>query len=207
MSNNKQKQQWQIFDKLFKRSMHLSNNAVLNFINGLYDQEYNIEHDKLMYVSTEYVTSNYKKEFSDIVIMVNNKEKYHMECQIQDDKTMSIRVFEYGYLNAKDDMISNDETITLEFASPKVIYLEHTAKTPDQLQLILNFQGQGTFTYEIGTLKLTQKTIEEIFQERLIILIPFTLLKMRKTLSKSIPIEKQEQVVAEFELLTQLSHQ
>ena len=48
----------------------------------------------------------------------------------------------------------------------------------------LNFGSQGSFLYKVSTFKFLETSLEELNRRKMIILIPFQLLKLRGLLAK-----------------------
>ncbi|MCL2322370.1 MAG: hypothetical protein FWC47_09725, partial [Oscillospiraceae bacterium] len=173
----------QIFDKIFKRILTLSNVAVVNFINGIFGKNFP-KGSKLTYNWTENIKDNLEKTISDTIITVNNVEKIHIEVQTQGDNIIAIRVFDYGYQDALKYKKIEDDRIILEFPQSKVIFLEHNSNTPDAVILELKFGNQGSYEYKIPTMKFLNYSIEELNNQHLVILLPLYLLKLRKEIEK-----------------------
>ena len=72
----------------------------------------------------------------------------------------------------------------LDFPEPRIIYFYATSGIPDEYELRLNFGAQGYFDYKIPVLKYMNTTPEELTQKKMIILIPFELLKLRSVMEK-----------------------
>ena len=89
----------QIYDKVFKRILTLSNVAVVNFINGIFGKNFPKD-SKITYNWTETVKNSLEKTIADTIITMNDTEKFHAEVQISNDSTIAIRVFDYGYQDA-----------------------------------------------------------------------------------------------------------
>ena len=67
-------------------------------------------------------------------------------------------------------------------------FLATTNATMDELIETLhhlNFGTQGHFIYEVSTFNFMETTAEELNQKKLVILIPFQLLKLRKLLEEN----------------------
>jgi len=173
----------QIYDKIFKRILTLSNAAVVNFINGIFNRKFPKD-SKLTYNWTENIKNNLEKTIADTIITVNGTEKFHVEIQINSDSTIALRVFDYGYQDAlKYKKVENDRII-LEFPQSKIIFLEHNSNTPDMVVLELQFKKQGKFEYKIPTMKFLNYSIEDLNKQHLVILLPLYLLKLRKEIEK-----------------------
>lgn len=50
--------------------------------------------------------------------------------------------------------------------------------------MTIDFGSQGTFLYQVSTFKYLDKSLEELNRRKLIVLIPFQLLRLRKTIEK-----------------------
>ena len=61
----------------------------------------------------------------------------------------------------------------------------HTSdEVPDRYTLKLDFGSQGTFDYTVPTVKFLEITAEELNRKNMVLLIPFYLLKLRKSIEK-----------------------
>lgn len=94
------------------------------------------------------------------------------------------RVFDYGYVHARQNSIKNKDSYILKFPEPKIIYLYYERTIPDEYILTLDFGSQGTFDYKVSTFKFLDISIDELNQKKMVILIPFALLKLRKILKQ-----------------------
>lgn len=90
---------------------------------------------------------------------------------------------------SKDSVQNSCELI---FPEPKIIYLYSSRKIPDEYILYLNFGSQGCFPYKVTTFKFLETSTEELNARKLIILIPFQLLKLRSLLAKNRSYENLE---------------
>jgi len=174
----------QIFDKIFKRILTLSNVAVINFINGIFSKNFPKD-SKLTYNWTENIKNSLEKTIADTIITVSGTEKFHIEVQINNDNTIALRVFDYGYQDAlKYKKVENNKLI-LEFPQSKIIFLEHNSATPNTVILELKFGNQGSFKYNIPAMKFLDYSIDELNKQHLVILLPLYLLKLRKEIEKA----------------------
>ena len=154
----------QIYDKAFKRILTLSDKAVINLINGLF--------------GTDYPT--------------NSKITYNWT----EDEEIVFRVFEYGFGHAYKNrtIISGGEQMV--FPRPCIVYLDEGKKEriPDEYTLVLKFEDQGEFFYKVPVFKLQSISIQELNDKKLIALLPFLLLKLRKKMEKIRSKENMEEL-------------
>lgn len=173
-----------IFDKIFKKILTLSTKAVINLINGLFGTNYP-EDSTITYNWTEFVDTELRRTLADTVITINGRYSYHIEAQLEKDEDIVFRVFEYGYHHADRMRASSTDYYVLHFPEPKIIYLYATKDIPDIYTLRLDFGTQGYFDYKVPVFKYLETSLEDLNQKKLIILIPFQLLKLRKLLQKN----------------------
>ncbi len=173
-----------IYDKIFKRILTLSNVAVINFINGLFDKNFPID-SEIIYNWTESITDELEKTIADTILTINNTEKFHMEVQISNDESMVLRVFDYSYQEAIKYKKISDGRIRLKFPESKIIFLEHNSKTPDEVILEMDFLEQGKIEYKIPTMKFLSYSAEELNNKHMVILLPLYLLKLRREIAKN----------------------
>lgn len=195
-----------IFDKIFKRILTLSTKAVINLINGLFGTNYP-EDSKITYNWTEFEDDNLRKTLADTIITINDLYSYHMEAQMENDSDIVFRVFDYGYQHANRANVSRDKFYLLKFPEPKIIYLYSESEVPDKYSLRLDFGSQGHFDYEVSTFNFLSTSLDELNRKKLIILIPFQLLKLRKLLLKTRTTEtvKQLQNLIEYDILNSIT--
>ena len=174
-----QKKFHKIFDKTFKCVTTLSSKAVVNMINGLYGTDYPPD-SKVTYPATDSVNSNLDERYADVFITINDTYTYHMEAQMTEDQSIIFRVFEYGFMYAHKHRFEN----ILRFPEPKILYLYSEKEIPENYVLKLQFGSNRTIEYPISTFNFIATDTEELNQKKLILLIPFQLLKIRKLLQK-----------------------
>ena len=176
---------YQIYDKAFKRIRTLSDKAVINLINGLFGTDYPTN-SKITYNWTEHEDKELKKTLSDSILTINGRDSYHIEAQMTEDEEIVFRVFEYGFGHAYKNRIFESGGERMVFPRPCVIYLDEGKKDtiPDEYSLILQFENQGEFKYKVPIVKLQNISLQEMNEKKLIILLPFLLLKLRKKLEK-----------------------
>ena len=109
-------------------------------------------------------------------------------------------------IHANHAYVSRDKFYLLKFPEPKIIYLYSESEVPDKYSLRLDFGSQGHFDYEVSIFNFLSTSLDELNCKKLIILIPFQLLKLRKLLSKTRTAEtvKQLQNLIEYDILNSI---
>lgn len=171
---------YQIYDRMFKRILTLSSRAVISLINALFQTSYPPD-SRILYNWTEHVDGKLRQTLADVILTVNGEHSYHIEAQMYPDEEIELRVFDYGYHHA---LKHRRHQYVLNFPEPQVIYLYESGSTPDIMTLVLDFGTQGTFEYKVPVFKLMEHELDELDHRKMIILIPFMLLKLRKKIEK-----------------------
>ncbi len=174
----------QIFDKVFKKILTLSGRAVVGLINGLFGTDYPPD-SRITYNWTEFVDEKLKRRLADTILTVNERFSYHMEAQITNDRGIVFRMFDYGYGQSLRKREHDGDRYVLRFPKPVVIYLYYEGTVPDEYTLTLEFdEGKKTFEYTVPVVKLTELSVEELNRRKMVILIPFHLLKLKQWLKE-----------------------
>lgn len=97
---------------------------------------------------------------------------YHIECQSTEDGAILIRIFEYDAQIALDDARLEGNVLRVTFPHSALLSLRSTASTPDEMAIVIETPG-GTIQYAVPVIKARKYGLEEIFQKRLLFLLPF----------------------------------
>lgn len=174
---------YQIYDKMTKKILTLSAKAVINLINGLFQTDYPTD-SRITYNWTEFEDQELKRILADAILTINDTDSYHIEAQMTKEDDIVLRIFEYGFGHALRMATVKDGVYHIQFPQPKILYLYYKGKVPDEYQLHIHFDKEQSFVYRVPTEKLPDISAEELSRRKMIILIPFYLLKLRDLLEK-----------------------
>ena len=177
---------YQIFDKVFKKVITLSPKAVVNLINGLFKMDYPLD-STIAYNWTEFEDDRLRRILADTILTINGTHSYHLEAQMEKDNSIVFRVFDYGFHHASRTRVMDAEQgkYVLRFPEPVVIYLYYEGNVPDYYILTLE-KNDGTLMceYKVPVLKLPEISVEELNDRKMVVLLPFQVLKCRKLKKK-----------------------
>lgn len=185
-----EKEIFQICDKIFKKILTLSSGAVINLINGLYGTNY-AKDSIITYNWTEFVADDLKRILADTIITINNVDTYHMEAQMTEDEDIIFRVFEYSFSHAGRTRVSDRYGCRLNLPQPKIIYLYSSENVPDEYTLSMYVGNEKLADYKVSVFKFLETDTKTLNDKKMVILIPFALLKMRKAMEKERTAENQ----------------
>jgi len=179
-----------IFDSTFKKILTLSSRAVVNMINGLFHTSYDPDTAEVFYHWTESVKDDgtLSTTLADTILVINNSDAYHIEAQMTKDEGIIFRVFSYGAGYAdKTKKILQDEDgrsiYQIRFPKPCIIYLSNVSESvPDTYSLSVDLGLDAPIIYRVPVVKLMNCSAEDINNRKMVILVPFFLLKLRERL-------------------------
>ncbi len=112
--------------------------------------------------------SSFEITFNDVT------KKYHLECESKPyDGTILIRMFEYGSQIAKDSADKDLYKVKLNFPNSGLLLLKDSGNVPDVACIEIIMPDNTEVTYDVPIMKVSDYTIDDIFKEGLLMLIPF----------------------------------
>ena len=119
----------------------------------------------------------------------------HIECESSlPDRKLAIRLFEYDAQIALDEGVVTEETLTVTFPHTAVLYLRSYQKTPDKMKYVIVTPG-GMVQYDVPIMKVQAYSLNDIFEKRLLMLIPFYIFSHEKSFPE---YNKNEQKLEEL---------
>lgn len=184
----------QLWDEIMKKETFLMPEQLFPLIKEVHGKKYP-RTASIKPLATEYSvermdTQEISSVRADITVLVEEKDIYHFECEMQKDGTMIIRMFEYDIHIAISYAKENNGKYTIRFPHSAVLYLQNSESMPDSLSCPVIFQDGTVHEYQIPVIKVQAYSLEEIHQKHLCVLIPFLPLRFRKFLPPSIPKKK-----------------
>lgn len=174
-----------IYDGAFRTILNDCRKLIIPVINEIFREEYTGE-EKIEFLPNEHFLDQQdeadKERITDTNFRVIGKitKKYHLECESSlPDGKITIRLFEYDAQIALDGGEVTEETLTVTFPNTAVLYLRNYKKTPDKMKYVIVTPG-GTVKYDIPLMKVQNYTLDDIFEKRLLLLIPFYIFSHEK---------------------------
>ena len=167
-----------IYDGAFRTIVNDCKQFVLPFINEVFGEAYDgtelIEfHPNEHFIDP--LEEPDKRRITDTNFSVIGRQikKYHLECESSKySSKILIRLFEYDTQIALDEGEVGVDEIKVTFPHTAVLYLRDTKKTPDRMLVQIEVPGASA-RYYVPIAKIVKYSIDEIFQKKVYILIPF----------------------------------
>ena len=174
-----------IYDGAFRTILNDCRKLIIPVINEIFREEYTGE-ERIEFLPNEHFLDQQdeadKERITDTNFRVIGKitKKYHLECESSlPDGKITICLFEYDAQIALDEGEVTEETLTVTFPNTAVLYLRNYKKTPDKMKYVIVTPG-GTVKYDIPLMKVQNYTLNDIFEKRLLLLIPFYIFSHEK---------------------------
>ena len=167
-----------IYDGAFRTILNDCRKLIIPVINEIFGETYTGEEEIQFFPNEHFIDQQDeadKERITDTNFTVFGKipKKYHIECESSlPDGRITIRLFEYDAQIALDEGEVTEETLTVTFPNTAVLYLRTYKKTPDKMKYVIITPG-GTVQYDVPIMKVQKYSLDDIFEKRLLMLIPF----------------------------------
>ena len=167
-----------IYDGAFRTILNDCRRLIIPVINEIFGETYTGEEEIQFFPNEHFIDQQDeadKERITDTNFTVFGKipKKYHIECESSlPDGRITIRLFEYDAQIALDEGDVTEEILTVTFPNTAVLYLRTYKKTPDKMKYVIITPG-GTVQYDVPIMKVQKYSLDDIFEKRLLMLIPF----------------------------------
>ena len=187
-------EQYYLWDEVAKKEIERYPWLLLPLIQEVFHKVYP-ENAEIRLIATEYVVRRIHKGsgstlnsiFADIAVQIENRDIYHMECQMNKDKGMVLRMLEYdihiGLVHGIENIRKSTSTEnTHELVMPRsvILYLSDTDSMPVEETCLIRFADGTTHEYHVPVMNVQSYTTEMIEKKHLNMLIPFLPIRFRK---------------------------
>ncbi|WP_304125511.1 hypothetical protein [Methanosphaera cuniculi] len=187
--SQKQKTEYIKLDEILKSLFSVSNKVLLNMINTIFHENYSTKDTTITVGNNEFITPQYNVLKADLILELKSKKKsqeYHIEFQTKNDKKMIIRMFEYGFLYAKQKYGSRRKDGKIVFYMPKsiIMYIEENKNIPNQENMVIVLPDGQEVTFKVPVMKCWEYSTQKMIKNKLYPLLPLQLFNLRKELIK-----------------------
>ena len=179
-----------IFDSVFKTLLQRFPKLAVALINEVFHVDYG-EDEVIIQGRNEYHSSE-GKVINDAMLRIRNKI-YHIECQSTSDGLMVIRMIEYDFKIALEEtrnILVNElkkksgerskEPLSFQFPQSCMICVRSGIEKEETLKLQIIMPNGQKVLYEVPIVQVQNFSKEDMFKKRLLILIPFYVLRYEK---------------------------
>ncbi len=196
-----------IYDGAFRTILNDCRKLIIPVINEIFGETY-IGEEEIQFFPNEHFIDQQdeadRERITDTNFTIFGKipKKYHIECESSlPDGKITIRLFEYDAQIALDEGEVTEETLTVTFPNTAVLYLRTYKKTPDKMKYVIITPG-GTVQYDVPIMKVQKYSLDDIFEKRLLMLIPFYIFSHENSFPEYNSNEqKLEKLKAEYQVI------
>ena len=170
-----------VFDSVFKTMMQKTPRLIVPFINEAFGRSYALD-DPILRIDNEH-EGPLGKNITDSMLRLGDKI-YHIECQSTPETDMVVRMVEYDFAIALEEAIRAGAPYEMNFPESCVLFLRHTSKTPEELQMKVNLPSGESFMYASRVVKAQRFSSDDIFERGLLLLLPYYLMRYEGRLSE-----------------------
>lgn len=175
-----------VYDGVFRTILNDCSKLVIPVVNEIFGEDYTGNEEIEFFPNEHFIDQQDmadKERITDsnFAILGRIRKKYHIECESSlPDGKITIRLFEYDAQIALDEGKVTKETLTVTFPNTAVLYLRSYKNTPDQMKYVVITPG-GTVQYDVPVMKIQEYSLSDIFEKRLLLLIPFYIFSHEKS--------------------------
>lgn len=166
-----------IFDDVFLTLLEKLPQLVIPLINEVFHTNYT-EQDTVTQLRQTHQTQKGRRS-TDSTLRIRDRY-YHIECQSNPDSAIVIRMIEYDFSIALEQVRKIHGTYVMDFPRSCVLYLRHTKYTKDAEEVEIRFPGGQRFHYSVPVIKVQEYTKDKLFQKNLLFLLPFYIMRYEK---------------------------
>ena len=167
------------FDNVFRTMLEKMPELIVPVLNEIFGTNYPLD-VPLEQLRNEHQTLNGEK-ITDSYFRIG-KKGYHFECQSTGDSKMVIRMVEYDFAISIENVKKENGIFRMRFPHSAVIYLRGTRKKRLRMELIM--PDGKIVRYQVPVLCVQKYTKDEIFQKKLLFLLPFYIMRYEKDKKK-----------------------
>lgn len=194
-----------IYDGAFRTILNDCRQLIIPVINEIFGEGYTGEEEVQFFPNEHFLDQQDEADRERITdtnfrIIGKTVKKYHLECESSlPDGKIAVRLFEYDAQIALDEGEVTEETLTVTFPHTAVLYLRTYKKTPDKMKYVIVTPG-GTVAYDVPIMKVQTYSLADLFDKRLLFLIPFYIFSHEKGFPKYNSNEQElEKLKAEYQ--------
>ena len=121
--------------------------------------------------------------FADIVLRIAGADIYHLECQMEKEDRISVRMYEYDVnISLLYGRKEDEKAQGLRFPASIILYLGTNGTVPDKECCRIVMPDNSEITYTVPVIKVQNYSLLKIKENHLTIFLPYTFLRFRPRL-------------------------
>lgn len=197
------------FDDVFRTLLEKCNKLIIPVINEFFHTDYTFKDEVLVLANDLFYfdeDGNDVKRVTDSYLKLRDNI-YHLECQSSEDTYMELRMMEYDFHIAFDNVSDDEKSYVAKLPQSAVLNLYSSKEAKESMEVTILIptyfnkpsivceqndryfiEGNGVVyektTYTVPVFDITQYTHEEIHEKSLLFLTPYYIMKFKESLSE-----------------------
>lgn len=187
-----------VFDDVFRTICQKMPHLLIPLINEAFGTNYS-KNEVIEQLRNERFEKN-GEIITDALLKIQS-HTYHIECQSNDDNKMVIRMAEYDFSIALENVKECDDgTYRMDFPESCVIYLRKSESKSRNAVLNIHFQDGAEYPYKMKVICVQDYSQNEIFRKKLLMFLPFYILRYEGKVptAKKRDSEELEQMISDY---------
>ncbi len=182
------------FDDVFRTLLEKCNKLIIPVINEIFHTDYSLKEEVQVLANEQFFIEEDGSELKNVTdsYLKIRDNIYHLECQSTDDTYMEIRMMEYDFHIAIDNVdLDDDKSYRVRLPQSAVIVLRGKIKFSKFLKVKLEVPRYDsanirydTIEYLIPTCNVSHYTIEDICRKNLLFLTPYYIIRFEEMLAQ-----------------------
>lgn len=191
------------YDDVFRTLLNDCTSLIIPVINEVFGEHYTGSEQIVFSPNEHFVNRQDGDEVkritdSSFVVLGIVEKSYLFECQSTADSSMLVRIFEYAAQIALDSGKLKENTLKVKIPHSAVLFLRSGASDPDRMKIEIETPG-GAVKFDVPVMKAQRYGIDEMFEKKLLFLIPFYIFSHESRLAEyNKDEEKLECLKAEY---------
>ena len=182
------------FDDVFRTLLEKCNKLIIPVINEIFRTDYSFKEEVQVLANEQFFIDEDGSELKNVTdsYLKIRDNIYHIECQSTDDSYMEIRMMEYDFHIALDNVyIDENKTFTVDMPQSAVLVLRDNINFGDTLKVNLRlprYSESGTY-YEkvecaVPVCNIAKYSKDDICKKNLLFLTPYYIIRFEKRLAQ-----------------------
>ena len=182
------------FDDVFRTLLEKCNKLIIPVINEIFHTDYTLKDEVLVLSNEQFFIDDdgsTLKNITDSYLRIRD-DFYHIECQSTDDDYMEIRMLEYDFHIALDNVFfGKQKKFTMEMPRSAVLVLRENVNFGNILKVDLRIPKYGDdgkefeiVEYEVPVCNIAKYSKDDICKKNLLFLTPYYIIRFEKRLAQ-----------------------
>jgi hypothetical protein len=173
------------FDDVFRTLLEKCTKLIIPVINEVFHTSYDWNEPVQLLANEHFVYTDgkYQKRITDSHLLIQNNG-YHIECESRSGTGIVIRMMEYDFHIALQNIEKTDGQYTMEFPHSAVIFIRKADDIPENMTVNVRFADGQTVKYGVPAVKINTYTKEEIFDKNLLFFLPYYIMRFEKDMKE-----------------------